>query len=113
MVGLKTKVVSSGVMLDSTAPSAGMVRIGNSHKKNYYLASNHLVVHWMGFRDHESGIDHIHVGVGTSPDADDVIQFEEQADKDHMQLTDVWNLKDGHQYYALVKVQNYFKYIHI
>ncbi|XP_053400343.1 uncharacterized protein LOC123557990 [Mercenaria mercenaria] len=58
---------SDGVTQDNSPPIPGVVRIGSEdfHHK-YYAHTNWLHVHWVGFEDPQSRIDHYEVFVGTS-----------------------------------------------
>ncbi|KAL3857352.1 hypothetical protein ACJMK2_012028 [Sinanodonta woodiana] len=98
-VGLHSVAVSSGVTLDLTPPSKGVVSVGSIRKHKYIVSSKAVSIYWEGFADEESGLLDILVGIGSKPGRDDVLSFRSAPDQDMWIVNDA-DFRDGEPYYA-------------
>jgi hypothetical protein len=76
--GLVAEAVSSGVQVDTVAPTAGTVWDGagsDAHGVSYQLSLDALSARWSGFADALSGIAAYRFAIGTNPGSDNVHAF--------------------------------------
>ncbi|XP_069118476.1 uncharacterized protein [Argopecten irradians] len=105
-VGLTTTAVSDGVSFDDTPPVLGVVSVGDIHVHKHVTTRQNTVMHWKGFSDLESGIQHFEVALGNYVDVADVVSFlrvdpfRSSFGFSHL------NLQHGHHYYAFLRVTN-------
>ncbi|XP_069118470.1 uncharacterized protein [Argopecten irradians] len=105
-VGLTTMAVSDGVSFDDTPPVLGVLSVGDIHAHKHVTTRQNTVMHWRGFSDLESGIQHFEVALGNYVDVPDVVSFlrvdplRSSFDFSHL------NLQHGHRYYAFLRVTN-------
>ncbi|CAH1259452.1 Hypp2286 [Branchiostoma lanceolatum] len=72
--GLHTTVSSDGFLVDTEAPSAGVVYDGlDIHDMDYQNCSSHVAASWHGFSDLQSYINHYVWCVGSTPGTDDIL----------------------------------------
>ena len=105
--GFSSTSSSDGVVVDATAPNAGVVHDGLSllFDVQFQFSTTAIAALWEPFRDHESGIASYRWGLGTSPDNDDVIHF---TDVGMMTSAMAGNLTLAHgvRYYITVEATN-------
>ena len=68
--------ISDGFTVDRTGPSAGVIKIGGSHGARviYLSESTPPVISWV-MQETESVIKEYHIGIGTTPNSDDIYSF--------------------------------------
>jgi len=97
-------VSSEELIVDSSPPMNGIILINDAVKGTYLLPSSTMRLRLQKFYDHHSGIDHFNVGIGSTSDTADVLQF----DKYTSHLIDVSlekaDIVDGHTYFVTVQV---------
>ncbi|KAJ8312968.1 hypothetical protein KUTeg_010341 [Tegillarca granosa] len=64
--------VSQGVIFDNSPPIKGMVHVGGILVHSYVTSKGSLSIHWMNFKDPESGISKFEVGIGSNTYSTDV-----------------------------------------
>ncbi|XP_069136292.1 uncharacterized protein [Argopecten irradians] len=99
-----TTAVSNGVMFDNTPPVTGSISVG-TYLKPSDIVSEEITIHWTGVRDNESGISKTRLGVGSSKDQVDVIDYQ-NGSGEFTSLSDLETLHDGHRYYVILLVTN-------
>ncbi|KAK3589123.1 hypothetical protein CHS0354_017089 [Potamilus streckersoni] len=98
-VGLYSVAVSSGVTLDISPPSKGVITVGSVRNHKNIVSSKAVRVYWEGFADQESGILDLLVGVGSKPGRDDIVSFRSAPDQ-YMGILNDADFRDGELYYA-------------
>ena len=56
--GMVSTTISKPLLIDSTAPTVGVVIIGNTLAPKYLRKDEPVIADWRGFVDHESGLSH-------------------------------------------------------
>ena len=105
-VGLSTVAISSGVTVDTSPPTKGIVTIGYSDiGHSAYLSRITVQAHFKGFKDRESGVRDVYWAVGSSEGQADIKGFSEaqQLDSAYTEeaLTDI---QDGQTIYVTARV---------
>ncbi|KAI8510725.1 hypothetical protein Bbelb_116410, partial [Branchiostoma belcheri] len=74
----KSGHADSPILVDTSPPTAGSVFDGPTagHDIDFQNDQNEICANWRDFHDEESGIAYYLWGVGTIPDADDIVPFE-------------------------------------
>jgi hypothetical protein len=116
--GVETKlngsvVCSDGVTVDSTAPTPGVVFLGQgTHGSSYQTFTDTLLVRWTGFADVEeiadvhAGIMEYSVAIGTSPGKTDIRNYVRVGSATHKLYTGL-TLRNGETYYATINATDH------
>ena len=72
-VGMQSTSISKPLLVDSTAPTDGVVIVGNTLETKYLGKDESLIADWSGFLDHESGLSHFEWAVCKATVRDDCI----------------------------------------
>ncbi|XP_033747031.1 uncharacterized protein LOC117332255 [Pecten maximus] len=103
-VGHSSTVVSPGVMYDNTPPVRGTLHVG-TYLMSHDTIGSKLNIHWTGFRDNESGIGRIQLGIGSTQSNPDIIYLRDFLGE-FATFTDLSELHDGHKYFIIILVTN-------
>lgn len=71
--GIESTSISKPLLVDSTAPTDGVVIVGNTLETKYLRKDESLIADWSGFADHESGLSHFEWAVCKAGSRDDCI----------------------------------------
>jgi hypothetical protein len=74
-VGGTFEATSDGVLVDTSAPLAGLVEDGGNVDVDFWSFDHNIVGNWSGFTDPESGIVSYEWAVGSTPGGTDVLAF--------------------------------------
>ncbi|XP_022088109.1 uncharacterized protein LOC110977889 isoform X2 [Acanthaster planci] len=105
---------SDGVVVDTTPPIAGSVRMGWQQRQKFQRSSSELVLHWESFTDSEehgsswqhTGIQYYEYAVGSSRGSSDVKEFTRLGLTDSVIVNNL-RLEHGHSYYATVRAYDF------
>ena len=107
--GLTSTACSEGILFDGSPPVTGTVRDGpdvGGKDLDYQSSEKSVAMNWRKFTDSESGIKQCFVGIGTSSDDADELDFKEvPPDITFYEFRDVV-LQPGTKYFFLVKCLN-------
>lgn len=106
LVGHTTVVSSVGKIVDISPPKVGIISIGNGGSENTVLSGGIISFQWEGFTDVESGIQQFLLGVGSTNDSVDVIDFR-SIEGSFTRINQSELMIDGYQYYGILKVIQY------
>ena len=95
---------SPGKTLDFTAPEVGKIFVGNPESQNAILSTVDLLVRWEEFDDKESGIKDIFLGVGSTNESTDILDFH-LVEGEFASIKESMSMLDGYQYFIILKVQ--------
>ena len=104
IAGHDRRVSSLGKTLDLTAPEAGKIFVGNTGSHNAILSTVDLFVRWEGFADKESGIKDILLGVGSTNESTDILDFY-LVEGEFASIKESMSMLDGYQYFIILKVE--------
>ena len=71
--GMQSTSISKPLLVDGTAPTDGVVIVGNTLETKYLRKDESLIADWSGFVDHESGLSHFEWAVCKAGSRDDCI----------------------------------------
>ena len=71
--GMVSTSLSKPLLVDSTAPTDGVVIVGNTLETKYLRKDESLIADWSGFADHESGLSHFEWAVCHAGSRDDCV----------------------------------------
>ena len=95
---------SPGKILDFTAPEVGKIFVGNPGSQNAILSTVDLFVRWEEFIDKESGIKDIFLGVGSTNESTDILDFY-LVEGEFAAIKESMSMLDGYQYFIIMKVE--------
>ena len=95
---------SPGKILDFTAPEVGKIFVGNPGSQNAILSTVDLFVRWEEFIDKESGIKDIFLGVGSTNESTDILDFH-LVEGEFAAIKESMSMLDGYQYFIILKVE--------
>ena len=104
IAGHDRRVSSLGKTLDLTAPEVGKIFVGNPGSHNAILSTVDLFVRWEGFADKESGIKDILLGVGSTNESTDILDFY-LVEGEFASIKESMSMLDGYQYFIILKVE--------
>jgi len=97
-------VTSEEFVVDSSPPVDGMILFDGLDRETNFIIGLTIRLRLERFYDHQSGIDHYHVGVGSSPDMADLVPLlNYQSNIIDISLAST-GIVDGHTYYVIVQV---------
>ena len=105
-VGMTATFTSNGMAFDSTPPIARFVNDGTSRQvdKDYTANTTHISATW-GINDVQSGIRAVTLGVGTTPQSADVVDFY-SVEPSATYATVPGNFLHNTKHYVLVRAEN-------
>jgi hypothetical protein len=106
LVGHTTVVSSLGKTVDISPPEIGVIYVGNGGSENSVVSEGMISFQWEGFTDAESGIHQFLLGVGSTNDSADVIDFM-SIEGSFTRINQSELMIDGYQYYGILKVNHY------
>ena len=71
--GMVSTSISKPLLVDSTAPTVGVVIVGNTLETKYLRKDESIIADWSGFVDHESGLSHFEWAVCHTGSRDDCL----------------------------------------
>ena len=104
--GMQSTSISKPLLVDSTAPTDGVVIVGNTLETKYLRKDESLIADWSGFGDHESGLSHFKWAVCKAGSRDDCITpFVDVALKATIENSAL-DIKPGTSYVLIVRAHN-------
>ena len=109
-VGHTTVVSSVGKTVDISPPEIGVIYVDNGGSENSVVTEDMISFQWEGFTDAESGIQKFLLGVGSTNDSADVIDFM-SIEGSFTRINQSDSMIDGYQYYGILKVNHNARYL--
>ena len=104
--GIQSTSISKPLLVDSTAPTDGVVIVGNTPETKYLGKDESLIADWSGFVDHESGLSHFEWAVCKAAVRDDcIIPFVDVGLKATVENSAL-DIKTGISYVLIVRAHN-------
>ena len=104
--GMQSTSTSKTLLVDSTAPTEGVVLVGNTLETKYLRKDESLIADWSGFLDHESGLSHFEWAVCKAASTDDcIIPFVDVGLKATVENSAL-DIKLGISYVLIVRAHN-------
>ena len=104
--GMQSTRISKPLLVDSTAPTDGVVIVGNTLETTYLRKDESLIADWSGFLDHESGLSHLEWAVYKAAVRDDcIIPFVDVGLKATV-ANSALDIKPGISYVLIVRAHN-------